>query len=100
MAADLIVVDRDPLQVGVNELAQTQTLATTLRGEFVFDGDGGEEAFGPRPIRGMSGDGLSTYCWTLATIGSQGAGRPTSTSHHRSGIQSGLFQPFSASRNT
>jgi hypothetical protein len=42
----------------------------------------------------------STYCWTLATIESQGAGRPTSTSHHRSGIQSGLFQALNASRKT
>jgi hypothetical protein len=32
--------------------------------------------------------------------GARGAGRLTSTSHHRSGIQSGLFQPFNASRNT
>jgi hypothetical protein len=32
--------------------------------------------------------------------GARGAGRPTSMSHHRSGIQSGLFQPFNASRNT
>jgi predicted amidohydrolase YtcJ len=37
MVADLIVVDRDPFQVSVNELAQTQTLATMLSGEFVFD---------------------------------------------------------------
>jgi hypothetical protein len=57
-----------PLQVGVNELAQTQTLATTLRGEFVFDGDGGEEAFGPRPIRGMSGYGM-TACGSKADVG-------------------------------
>jgi predicted amidohydrolase YtcJ len=37
MAADLIVLDRDPFQIDVNELAQTRTLATMLRGEFVFD---------------------------------------------------------------
>jgi predicted amidohydrolase YtcJ len=38
MAADLIVLDRDPFQIDVNELAQTRTLATMLRGEFVFEG--------------------------------------------------------------
>ena len=39
MVADLIVVDRDPFQIDMNELAQTKTLATMVRGEFVFDID-------------------------------------------------------------
>ena len=37
MAADLIVLDRDPIEATVDELLQTQNLATMVRGEFVFD---------------------------------------------------------------